>query len=301
MATEWFYKRDGKQIGPVSSAQIRALAADGTLGPDSLLRKGDTDAWFKAAKIKALFPDETEEPQQDPLIAMGATAAASVANAAGNAASAIGGFFAKKDAPPPTPRADSQWSHLATDGQSVDVLDKLMGKLSGILMADEQVRYVAIQAKPMVIAQDCIALTTKRFIFYRPKLLGRADFEDFVWRELRDAKLSENLIGATVTMQSASGNTLSMDYLPKQQARQVYRVAQEMEERSLEERRSRAMEEKRAASGAVVVHSQPAVAPPAPTADGPMTKLKALKDMADAGLISAAEYEAKKAEILSRM
>ena len=46
---------------------------------------------------------------------------------------------------------------------------------------------------------------------------------------------------------------------------------------------------------------QTASAPVATNSDDPMEKLKKLKSMADAGLISAAEYDAKKAEILSRM
>jgi hypothetical protein len=153
---------------------------------------------------------------------------------------------------------------------------------------------------------DCIALTDKRFIFYRPKVLGRVDFEDYVWRELHDATLSEDIIGSTFTVKTAAGKKLSMGYLPKSQARAVYRIVQGIEEKSLEERRNRLLEEKRAAAGGVVVQTN--LAAPAPPNEpvvventDPMQKLRDLKNMVDEGLISAADYEKKKAEILSRM
>jgi hypothetical protein len=41
--------------------------------------------------------------------------------------------------------------------------------------------------------------------------------------------------------------------------------------------------------------------PPPPPAEDPVAKLKQLKDMLDADLISAGEYEAKRQGILSRM
>jgi hypothetical protein len=174
-------------------------------------------------------------------------------------------------------------------------------------MSDEQLVYVAVQNKPIVNwVPDCIALTNKRFIFYRAKMLGRVDFEDYVWRELHDAQLAENIVGSTFAIQAADGTRLTMDYLPKSQARAVYRIAQEMEERSLDERRSRRLEETRASAGTIAVQAN--IAPPvaqmqpgATDVGDPVQRLEQLKRMADAGLITAAEYDTKKAEILSRM
>ena len=71
-----------------------------------------------------------------------------------------------------------------------------------------------------------------------------------------------------------------------------------------EERRSREMEEKRAAAGGVVIQSpvgMPVQQSSPATSDDPMAVLGKLKKMLDAGLIEASEYEAKKTEILSRM
>lgn len=154
----------------------------------------------------------------------------------------------------------------------------------------------------MSLSPASVVLTNKRFIVYRPTLLGAANFHDYVWRDLHDARLSEGIINSTVTLQTIKGKFLSVGHLPKAQARKLYSFAQGMEERVREERRTREMEEDSAKAKGIVfpggLLSAPAP-PPAPQED-PMEKLKKLKDMMDAGLITAQEYEAKKADILSR-
>ncbi|MCH7686945.1 MAG: PH domain-containing protein [Planctomycetes bacterium] len=193
---------------------------------------------------------------------------------------------------------------FTADAQDPKVVERVQSRIQDILMRDEELLYIAIQNKPIVkIAPDCIVLTNKRFIIYKPTVIGRVSFEDYVWRELRDAKLTEGIMGATISVQTAGGNKLSIDYLPKPQARQVYRLAQEQEEKALEERRQRSLEENRAAAGGVIVQSAvgtPA-APPTPETDDPVATLQKLKTMLDADLITTDEYEKKKAEIVARM
>lgn len=286
MAAGWFYKNGEDELGPVTPNQIRVLVADGSITRITPLRKEDSANWMRAERIKGLFPEQTVEDLPDPLLAMGSQAAGAVVGAAGSAAKAVGTWFAKKP-------------EKAT-AEPVDVESKIREKLAGILMSDEAVELIAIQSKPIANwMPDCICLTNKRFIFYKPKMLGRVDFEDYIWRDLRDAKVVENIIGATFMISVTDGTMLSMDYLPRDQAKAVYRFAQEKEQSVLEERRQRAMEEQRAKVGGVTVN----MAHPAHTAsaEDPVAKLQKLKQMADAGLITEAEYDAKKAEILSRM
>jgi len=165
--------------------------------------------------------------------------------------------------------------------------------------------YLAVQSMPLKpvanLTPDCVVLTNRRFIIYRPKLLGRADFEDYIWRELRDARLKEGITRATLTFQTVKGRTIAIEGLPKNEARRLYAIAQEQEEKVLEERRQREMEEKRAAAGGVYLHGAPVAAPALPPQEDPVQKLKQLKDMLDTGLISQEEYDSKKADILSRM
>lgn len=194
-----------------------------------------------------------------------------------------------------------------TDEQNPEVVARVHEQVSSILMRGETLEYIAIQNKPLVnLAPDCIVLTNKRFIVYRRTVTGRASFNDYVWRELCDARIDEGILGATITIICANGQWLQIDYLPKPQARQVYRIAQEQEEKALEERRQRDLETRRATAGGVVVQTAYAPPPqPAPQAtsnvDDPVAVLQKLKTMLDAGLISADDYEKKKAEVMARM
>jgi len=111
-------------------------------------------------------------------------------------------------------------------------------------------------------------------------------------------------LGATFSATVTNGQLISIDYLPKAQARMLYRYAQEQEEQAFEDRRTRSMEESRAAAGGVVVQNAyvpPTAAVTSSPAEDPLAALQKLKTMLDAGLISPEEFAAKKAEILSRM
>jgi Fe-S oxidoreductase len=64
-APQWYYARNNQRVGPLSSAQLKALAAAGTLTPaDRVLRVG-TKKWVPAAKVKGLFP-VTPSPSTPP-------------------------------------------------------------------------------------------------------------------------------------------------------------------------------------------------------------------------------------------
>lgn len=183
---------------------------------------------------------------------------------------------------------------------------RVRDKVGQILTSDESITVVSTQKKPLLNwAPDSAVLTNRRFIIYRPRMFGRVTFEDYIWRDLQDAKLTEGMLGATLSMRTVAGRAISLAYLPKDEARRLYAVAQEMEEKVREERRAREMEETRAAAGGVVVQGAPTPtvtgAPTAPMSEDPVAKLSQLKGMLDAGLISSEEFDSKKAEILSRM
>lgn len=207
-------------------------------------------------------------------------------------------------------KPDGLLAKFANEEQDPKIVEQVYGRVQAIVTTGEEILYIAVQNRPLVnISPDCVVLTNKRFIIYHAKLLGRSDFVDFIWRDLRDCRIKEGLMGATLTMHTAQGHHVSIDYLPKAQARSLYRFAQEMEEKSLEERRSRDLEERRAAAGGIMFQGgfptpQPAsaqTAPAQPTQEDPVHKLTKLKAMLDAGLITTEEYDAKKAEILARM
>ncbi len=195
--------------------------------------------------------------------------------------------------------------------QDPKAIEKITEKLNGIIMNGESLEYIAVQKKPAVnISPDAVALTNKRIIFCRPKNLGFSfEFADYVWKDVLDCKLKEELLGAIFSINSTKGSD-SLDYLPKAQARRLYALAQEQEEIQRELRRQMELEEKRAASGSIQVNTAPSqdIKTPEPEIvqeekkeDDIMASLSKLKILFDNQLISRDEYEAKKADILSRM
>lgn len=190
--------------------------------------------------------------------------------------------------------------------QDPKAIEKIAGKLNGLLMNGEVVEYIAVQKKPAVnLSPDCVALTTKRIIFCRPKNLGLSmDFQDYIWKDIADCHMKESMFGAEFSLRTVKGGVNKIDYLPKAQARKLYTVAQEQEEKQREYRRQLDLEDKRAAAGNINVSAvQPSVAPATQqnTDDDPMASLKKLKSLLENELISQQEFDTKKAEILARL
>ena len=178
----------------------------------------------------------------------------------------------------------------------------ILEKVKQILTSDETAQVIVMQQAIAGLKPDAVVLTNKRFILYHPGLFGQVKFEDALWRDLVDVKLSESLIGATLIFATAS-KTWTVDKLPKNEARRAYAVAQEREQEAIEIRRQRQMQEDQAKAGHFVIGGMPqaAGATSAATADDPMAKLTKLKNMLDAGLITQEEYDKKKADILAAM
>jgi len=55
MAAEWFCDISGKQIGPLSAQQLKAMAEEGRLAPEHKVRQGANGPWVPAARVKGLF------------------------------------------------------------------------------------------------------------------------------------------------------------------------------------------------------------------------------------------------------
>ena len=195
---------------------------------------------------------------------------------------------------------------LVTEEQDPKVIEKVLPKVQEYCTSNEEVQYIAVQKKTLGInfSPDCIALTNKRIILIRPKSFGLSlDFKDFSWMNVADVHMKEGVFAATITIKTTSGQTDSMEDIPKAQARRLYRFAQEMEESKKEERRQRDLEDKRAIAGGGITINTPSHQPQATAApvEDPMEKLTKLKSMLDMGILTQAEFDAKKADILSKM
>lgn len=199
-------------------------------------------------------------------------------------------------------------TQFLTDEQDEAAVRKILPKITELLTKDEVIEYIAVQKKlVMNFSPDAVVLTNRRFILVQPKMLGMT-FRDFPWREVSDVHMSEQMVGATITCRMVDGGNVTLDSLPKKQARRVYSYAQQIEEQAYEKRQHVELEKLRAGAGGVVVHApaMPAMPPPpssipASVADDPMQVLGKLKQLLDAGLINQVEFDSKKTEVLSRL
>jgi len=192
-------------------------------------------------------------------------------------------------------------NELMADNQNPKVVFRLYTDVQQILTNSEVIEYIAVQD---VISPDCLVLTNKRIIFYRVKNFGLTkEFTDFIWRDVSDCHVKEKLLGAEFTVLDINGRSDIIEFLPKNQAKKLYRIAQEKEEEQREVRRQRDMEEKRAGASNITFGNQtPNLAPSNEKFNyDPVETLKKLKSLLDNDLISQAEFDNKKAEILSRL
>lgn len=67
MAQRWYYARGGQKIGPVTSQELRYLAASGALQPTDLVWVEGNDRGKEARSVVGLFtPVAAESPSTDP-------------------------------------------------------------------------------------------------------------------------------------------------------------------------------------------------------------------------------------------
>ncbi len=74
-AIEWYFARGNKQMGPVSSADLKRLAAGGEIRPDDLVWREGLTEWAAARSVRGLFNDEgkpvgVEEAPSKPVVAL---------------------------------------------------------------------------------------------------------------------------------------------------------------------------------------------------------------------------------------
>lgn len=199
------------------------------------------------------------------------------------------------------------------DQQDQKAVEKVYSRLNDLLNSGEEIIYIAVQKKPLVnITPDCVAITNKRIFFFTAANLGLSiKFVDFVWKDVIEVKIKEELLGAVFSVKTLNGTETSVDFLPKVQARKLYQYGQEREQAEREERRQRDMEEKRAASGTITPEMNRFAAAPEPffapkpvaetKPDELTAKLQKLKMLFDNGLITQEEYNQKKMQLLSEL
>ncbi|MCI9845129.1 PH domain-containing protein [Flavobacterium pectinovorum] len=122
-----------------------------------------------------------------------------------------------------------QFKKFLNEEQDPKAIEKITSKLNDLLMRGEEVGYIAVQKKPAItVFPDSIVLTNKRIIICKPKNLGLSmDFTDYTWDDVAGAFVKENILGSEFSFNTNTDLSISIDYIPKIQARKIYTYAKE--------------------------------------------------------------------------
>ena len=113
--------------------------------------------------------------------------------------------------------------------QDPKAIEKITSKLDDLLMKNEEIGYIAVQKKPAItVLPDSIVLTNKRIIICQPKNLGLSmNFIDYTWDEIESTFVKENILGSEFSFSTRTNIEVSIDYIPKIQARKIFTYAKE--------------------------------------------------------------------------
>jgi hypothetical protein len=122
-----------------------------------------------------------------------------------------------------------QFKKFLNEEQDPKAIEKISAKLSDLLMKNEEIGYIGVQKKPAInVFPDSVVLSNKRIIICRPKNLGLSmDFTDYPWGNISGAFIKENILGSEFSFTTSTDITVSIDYIPKIQARKMYTFAKE--------------------------------------------------------------------------
>ena len=110
---------------------------------------------------------------------------------------------------------------ILNEDQDPKAIEKITAKLESLLMKNEEVGYIGVQKKPAItVFPDSIVMTNKRIIICKPKNLGLSmDFIDYDWDDIAGAFVKENILGSEFSFSTKTELVISIDYIPKNQAR----------------------------------------------------------------------------------
>ena len=122
-----------------------------------------------------------------------------------------------------------QIKSFLNEEQDPKAIEKITAKLETLLMKNEVIGYIGVQKKPAItVLPDSIVMTDKRIIICKPKNLGFSmDFIDYDWEDIAGTFVKENILGSEFSFSTKTELVISIDYIPKNQARKLYTYAKE--------------------------------------------------------------------------
>ena len=187
-------------------------------------------------------------------------------------------------------------------------VSKAQKKLDDTLMQEETLVSQGIQKRPFAFfsRRKLVGITNSRIIVISRGLFGGFTMQDFQWKDLHDAQISENVLpnicGSNLTFHAAN-QVIAVAGIESDAATLIYKKAQSEEQAWEEKRRVRGLEEKRAASGGVIVNSGAAHSNNESTGKSTTSiteEIEKAKKLLDSGAINDAEFQEIKSTILSK-
>jgi Short C-terminal domain len=219
--------------------------------------------------------------------------------------------------------------HLLIEGQDPDLAHECYSKAHHLLsrygLNGENIEYLAVGIrKRRGGGLECAVATNKRLIVcMRKKKDGQLQTDDCFWRDMHDIQLVPKGNAADLVAESVQGLHMEVRGLPETQARWLYEQGIDYSDRlrakfgldngSIYTTGELHHEDEHptviALSAPEVEAEQIAEGPSAfvdpyerlRSYDDPVGKMKRLRSLLDAGLITEEDYEIKKAEILSKL
>jgi hypothetical protein len=186
-------------------------------------------------------------------------------------------------------------------------IEKVKKSLQDTLIQGENLISQGMQLRPFAFfsRRKLISITNSRVIIISRGLLGGFTMQDFQWKDLHDAKISENVLsnicGSNLTFK-ATNQFISVFGVENAAATAIYKSAQAEEQAWEEKRRIRSLEEMRAAAGGVTVNSGSTQSSGESSGKSSSTvteDIEKAKRLLDSGAINDAEFQEIKAKILS--
>ena len=124
---------------------------------------------------------------------------------------------------------NEQLKKFLNEEQDPKAIEKVMSKLIDLLMKNEEIGYIAVQKKPAItVLPDSIVVTNKRIIICQPKNLGLSmNFTDYSWDEIESTFVKEGILGSDFSFVTKTAISVTIEYIPKVQARKMYAFAKE--------------------------------------------------------------------------
>ena len=203
---------------------------------------------------------------------------------------------------------------------------KAYSKLNDVLIKDEAIIEKGIDKRPFALfsRRQVFAITNSRVIRLVRPILGGFEMSDFQWKDLEDARVSENVLsslcGSTLYFKADNqeirlgSNVVCDEFIvfPEFEiASKAYKYAQQAEQSWEEKRRIRSMEEKRAEAGGIMIgqNTSPSISSTTPEQEKQNSKINndvtdelyKLKKLLDEGILSDAEFQEMKSKILAKL